>query len=151
MMNDTLRNCIAFLGRLLLSQIFIASGVMKVFAWTKTAEHMQQAGMVAVPFFLAAAIFVEIVAGLMILINWNAAFAAWVLFLYLIPVSVIFHNFWKYTGQMQENQMQHFVKNVTIMGGLLMLSVLRTGRTAFQPSEQRGTMETHQLEHELAV
>ena len=41
------------------------------------------------------------------------------LFLFLIPTTLLFHNFWAYSGADQANQMQHFLKNLAIMGGLL--------------------------------
>jgi len=39
--------------------------------------------------------------------------------LYLIPTTLIFHNFWAFHGVEHQNQMMHFLKNVAIMGGLL--------------------------------
>src|SRR5262245_17978672 len=70
-MYDSTRGFVALMGRLFLSQIFLFSGVMKVVGWSKTASAMQEHGMPAVPFFLAAAIAVELGAGLMILLGWK--------------------------------------------------------------------------------
>ena len=129
-MNRSCWSTVALLGRVLLSHIFIMSGIMKVLNWSQTALHMQQEGMIAVPFFLAAAIAVEIGFGSMILCGCGTRVAAWGLFLFLIPVTAIFHDFWKYEGEAQQNQMQHFSKNVTIMGGLLTLAAAGAGGLA---------------------
>src|SRR5262249_46123837 len=60
------------LGRILLSQIFLISGVAKVLDWSGTAEEMTRMGMVLVPFFLPAAMLVELGGGLSLLLGWKA-------------------------------------------------------------------------------
>ena len=114
-------------GRVLLSLIFISSGVMKIPNWSQTAAHMSEKGMVAVQLFLALAILVEIGAGLGVLLGWWARCSAFTLALYLIPVTLVFHNFWAYGGMEMQNQMQHFMKNLTIFGGLLTLGAVGAG------------------------
>jgi hypothetical protein len=42
------------------------------------------------------------------------------LFLYLIPTTLIFHNFWAFTGIAMQTQLVNFLKNLSIMGGLLL-------------------------------
>jgi putative oxidoreductase len=44
------------------------------------------------------------------------------LFLYIIPTTYFFHNFWTMTGMDQQNNLAHFLKNLAIMGGLLLLA-----------------------------
>jgi len=106
----------------MLSVIFLMSGVMKLTHWAKTEETMASKGMVAVPIFLGIAILMELVGGLSVLVGFKARWGAIVLILFLIPVSLVMHNFWAYEGQMMENQMQHFMKNMTIIGGLFTLA-----------------------------
>jgi putative oxidoreductase len=50
------------------------------------------------------------------------------MFLYLIPVSLVMHNFWAYAGMERVDQMMHFLKNLSIMGGLLMVTAFGAGR-----------------------
>ena len=49
------------------------------------------------------------------------------LFLYLIPTTYFFHNFWAAQGRRSKPQMVNFLKNVAIMGGLLVLAVNGAG------------------------
>src|SRR3954447_26000820 len=84
----------ALAARVLISQIFLLSGVMKIVNWSETAEQMAGRGMFWVPFFLAAATVVELAAGLSLLLGLKARAGALLLFLYLIPVTLVFHNFW---------------------------------------------------------
>ena len=46
----------------------------------------------------------------------------WLLFLYLIPVTLMFHNFWASQGKEQTSQLVNFLKNVGLMGGLLLVT-----------------------------
>jgi len=121
-------------GRLLLSMIFIMSGVQKFMSWEQTAASMDNEGMVFVPFFLVAAALVEILGGLSVLLGFRARWGAAALFLFLIPVTFIFHDFWTYQGEEAMNQMQHFMKNATIMGGLLLVVGFGAGTLSFDQS-----------------
>jgi putative oxidoreductase len=118
----------ALAGRILLAPIFLLSGAMKIMHWNQTADEMAVKGMVAVPFFLALAVLFELGGGLSVLLGYKARLGALALALFLIPVTLVFHDFWTHTGKDMENQMQHFLKNLTIMGGLLTLAAAGAGR-----------------------
>jgi putative oxidoreductase len=124
----TCQSLTALFGRLFLAAIFLASGFMKIGDWSGTSAGMEQKGMVAVPFFLAMAILFEIVGGLSVLLGFFTRWGAAALVIFLIPTTLIFHNFWIEQGMAQMNQMQHFMKNLTIMGGLLMVAAFGPGR-----------------------
>ena len=114
-------------GRILISVMFLISGFFKVGGYAQivgyaTALHLPAPG---VAIALAAA--VELACGLAILAGFKTRFAAWLLFLYLIPVTYFFHNFWAVQGMEQQTQMINFLKNAAIMGGLLVLAVNGAG------------------------
>jgi putative oxidoreductase len=114
-------------GRILISVMFLISGFFKVGGYAQivgyaTALHLPMPGVA-----IAAAAAVELGCGLAVLAGFKTRFAAWLLFLYLIPVTYFFHNFWAVQGQEQQVQMINLLKNVTIMGGLLVLSVNGAG------------------------
>jgi len=111
-------------GRILISVIFLISGFFKVGGYAQmvgyaTAVHLPAPGVA-----IAAAAAVELACGLAILVGFKTRFAAWLLFLYVIPITYFFHNFWAVQGQEQQIQM---IKNMAIMGGLLVLSVNGAG------------------------
>lgn len=114
-------------GRILISAIFILSGLGKIFEWSQTAGYMESKGFPVVPLFQIGAIGVELAGGLSILLGFKARWGAVLLFLYLIPVSLVFHDFWAYTGMERNMQMAHFFKNVAIMGGMLLLTAFGPG------------------------
>ncbi|MGD0426727.1 MAG: DoxX family protein [Candidatus Acidiferrales bacterium] len=114
-------------GRILISVMFLISGFFKVGGYAQivgyaTAMHLPAPGVA-----IAVAAAIELACGLAILAGFKTRFAAWLLFLYLIPVTYFFHNFWAVQGQEQQTQMINFLKNVSIMGGLLVLSVNGAG------------------------
>jgi putative oxidoreductase len=114
-------------GRILIAVIFLISGFFKVGGYAQivgyaTALHLPAPGVA-----IAVAAAVELICGLAILAGFKTRFAAWLLFLYLIPVTYVFHNFWAVQGQEQQMQMVNFLKNVAIMGAMLVLSVNGAG------------------------
>jgi putative oxidoreductase len=114
-------------GRILLSVMFLISGVFKVAAYSQivgyaTATHLPAPGVA-----IALAAVVELACGLAVLAGFKTRIVAWVLFLYLIPVTFYFHNFWAVQGAAQQTQMVNFLKNAAIMGGLLVLAVNGAG------------------------
>ncbi len=71
------------------------------------------------PLAQAAAVLVEPVGIASLVQGYRVRIAAFVMFLYLIPAMLLFHNFWAFQGAVREDLMIHFLKNVAIMGGLL--------------------------------
>lgn len=108
-------------GRILLSLLFILSALGKIGAWAPLVQQLAAKGIPYAPFFLGAALVIELVGGLTLLLGWHARLGAWLLFLYLIPTTGIMHNFWAYTGEEQQVQLVNFLKNLAIMGGLLLV------------------------------
>src|SRR5262245_64475812 len=126
-MAECCRPLAALCGRILLSAIFLFSGVGKLMDWSGTAGGMEKHGMVAVPIFLAGAIALELGGGLSVLLGWKARWGAVALLVFLVPATLIFHNFWAEEGAARMNQMTHFMKNTALMGGLLMVVAVGPG------------------------
>jgi putative oxidoreductase len=129
-MSNTLNSVLLLAGRILLALIFLLAGIGKLVDWSATERMMTDHGMIGVSFLLPAAAFLEISGGLALLAGWATRPAAFALFLFLIPTTLIFHNFWAYDGLAQQNQMQNFMKNLAIMGGLLELAAAGAGAYA---------------------
>jgi putative oxidoreductase len=109
-------------GRLLICQIFILSGIMKVMDPAATAAQMEERRMFWIPFFLWSAAAVELVGGLSLLLGFKTRLGALVLFLFLIPVTLTFHSWWTYTDpKEQQVNMLFFLHNLTLMGGLVLV------------------------------
>ena len=117
-----MNNLAALAGRILIAVIFLLSGIDKFMHFAPTFGYMKGAGLPFPEFLLVASAVVETVAALAILAGWKTRWAAAALFLWMIPVTWVFHN---PAGGME--QMAHFMKNVSISGGLLMLFAFGPG------------------------
>ena len=106
-------------GRFLLSVIFILSGFGKLMQFAGTASMMASKGIPLAKLALVISILVEIGGGLALLTGFKVRYVAPIMALWLVPVTLVFHNFWAYQGQEAMGQQINFLKNVAIMGGLL--------------------------------
>ncbi len=110
------------MGRILLSLIFILSGFNKINGWDGTLGFMAAKGVPMTEIFLALTIAIELGGGLMIALGLYARWAAFAIFLFLIPVTLLFHPFWA-----DPEQMNSFMKNIAIMGGMLYIMTHGSG------------------------
>ena len=108
-----------FLGRVLLSFVFIFAGIKKILFLGDTIQYMAANKVPWPEFFVLLAIVVEIVGGLFVLLGYRAGLGAGMLMVFLIPVTLYFHNFWSYDGVARTIHIQMFFKNLAIFGGLL--------------------------------
>jgi putative oxidoreductase len=106
-------------ARVLVSLIFILSGLGKLFAFSATAAKMGADGFPAPSFFLAGAILVETLGGTALLLGFKTIYAAWALFLFLIPTTIIFHAANIADPVHGQEQIVHTLKNLAILGALL--------------------------------
>lgn len=125
-------------ARILLSLIFVISGVLKIVAWDATAAMMQAEGMVAVPLFLLGALALELLGGLSVMTGTYARIGAAALIVFLIPVTLVFHDFWVYEGAEQQMQMANFLRNVALVGGLLLVIAQGAGRYSVDARLEQG-------------
>jgi putative oxidoreductase len=109
-------------GRILMSVLFLVSGFFKVGAYSQMVGYAASKGVPLAGVAVACAAVLELAGGLAILIGFQTRIAAWLLFLYLIPTTFYFHNFWAMQGMEQQDNMVHLLKNVAIMGGLVILA-----------------------------
>ena len=120
---EGLKSFAILIGRILLVLIFIQSWIGKIGNFDGTAQFMAKAGMPMASFFLVGAICFELVGSLTIFLGFYARLGAVLLLLFLIPTTIIFHG---HFGDM--NQQIHFMKNVSMFGGILLLLTSGSGR-----------------------
>tara|TARA_B100000029_G_scaffold205425_1_gene203341 strand:+ start:87 stop:476 length:390 start_codon:yes stop_codon:yes gene_type:complete len=102
-------------GRIFLSTLFLFEGIKKIFYQDETIEYMENFG---VPEFLFyPSLIFEIVIPILLIIGLKTRFAATLMFLFTITVSIIFHT--DFGNQMQ---IIAFLKNLSIAGGFLIIA-----------------------------
>lgn len=127
-------------GRFLITFIFLRSAFGKIGNFAGVAGGMAAKGMPYAEFLLACAIAIEIVGGLCVLTGWQARWGALALLIFLIPATLIFHNYWAVDpAQAKElaNQTNHFFKNLTIMGALVFVIGVGSGPLSIDRSGQK--------------
>lgn len=118
----------ALLGRVLLASLFVWSGWGKLNGFSGTAGFIGSQGLPMPQVLAALAIAVELGGGILLLIGLKARWVALALVGFLIVITPIFHNFWDAPAAQAKMQEINFLKNVAIMGGILMVAAFGPGR-----------------------
>src|SRR5271170_3931324 len=96
-------NVVTLAGRILMSAIFILAGIGKISAFAGTVGYAAAAHVPMPQVAIAVALTIELLGGLAILVGFETRIAAWIMFLYMIPISFFFHNFWAMEGAARMN------------------------------------------------
>ncbi len=126
-MQGTINQFGPLVGRILLSLIFLISGLGKIGGFAGTAGYMASKGLPMADVLLVITIVIEVGAALMIIAGYKARLGATALFLWMIPVTFIFHNFWAVPAAEQQIQQIMFMKNLGLMGGMLYIMAFGSG------------------------
>ncbi len=121
---------VPLVGRLMMTYIFVTSGIAKIFDWPGNVAYMNTRHLPIIPVLLAGALVIEVAGSVCLVTGYQARIAAFVMFWYTTAVTVIFHNYWAASGMMAGTEETHFRKNLAIMGGLLMLAYSGPGKWA---------------------
>lgn len=126
-MNPFSQSLLSLAGRLLLALLFIPAGISKITGFEGTVGFIASKGLPAAGLMAAGAIAVELGAGLALAAGWHARLAALLLAGFTLVASVIFHNFWAMPADQQMLQSLMFMKNIGVVGGLLMVVAAGAG------------------------
>ena len=126
-MTDVINKFGPVVGRILMAIIFLKSGIGKIGGFAGTAGYMASKGLPMAEVLLVITIIIEIGAAAMLIVGWKARWGAAALFLWMIPVTLLFHNFWAMPADQQYVQSIMFFKNVTMMGGMLYIMAFGSG------------------------
>jgi putative oxidoreductase len=124
---DALNRFGPLVGRILIALIFVFSGFGKITGFEGTAGYIASKGLPLPQLAVVVAIIVELGGGIILVLGWKARWAAAAMFLFTAIAAIIFHNFWAASGDEAQNQMIHFMKNISMLGGLLYIVVYGSG------------------------
>ena len=89
-----MRPYVELFGRVLVSVIFLVTGFSKLTGYAGTTKMLGGMGIPFASVAAAIAMLIELGGGLALVVGWQTRFVAWVMFLYLIVITVKIHNFW---------------------------------------------------------
>ena len=122
-----MNSSVALVARILLASIFLISGVRKIMAFSIVAGMMGGKGFPMPEVMLGLTIALELVGGVLLILNVMTRPVAIALAAFTVVAGAIFHNFWAKTGlppPEYNSDLNHFLKNVAIAGGLLMVAAV---------------------------
>ena len=118
-----------YLGaRVMLAAIFLLTGWDKLADRQDAAADIAEVGLPAPVLLAVLAGVVELVCGALLAVGWRAAWAAGGLLMFLLPVTVLLENPLAATADF--GTVIDFLKNLAIMGGLLMVVLWERRRDA---------------------
>ena len=107
---------VEFIGRLLLSALFLIEGFGKISMQENVITYMEDYGVPGVLF--VPAIVLEILFPLLLIVGYKTKWAASVMALFTFTVAIIFH-----TDFSEGMQMVFFLKDLAIAGGFMIILV----------------------------
>jgi len=114
-------------GRILLSLVFLIAGYRKLMGVAASAGYFAKLGFPMPDVMVWVAIAIELGAGILLVLGWKARWAAWFLALFTLVAAFAAHRFWEVDPAQYANQMNHFLKNLAIVGGLMFVAAIGPG------------------------
>jgi putative oxidoreductase len=118
---------VTLIGRVLMAALFIIFGIRKVLAFGFYAGYFAKLGFPLPEVMVVLAIIIEVGGGLLLAIGWKTRWMAWALAIFTVVATFMAHRYWAFDAQQYVPQMTNFWKNMTIVGGLLMVACFGPG------------------------
>ena len=126
---------VVLVGRVCFSLIFL----MTIFGHFSAGYigYAAQQGVPAASLLVPLSGIIAIAGGLSIALGYKAKIGAWLIVLFLVPVTFAMHNFWTVTDPMMRGmQLAMFMKNVSMFGAALLISYFGSGPLSLDARRQ---------------
>ena len=124
-----MKDVIDLIGRILISIIFLYEAYDSMFYFQETKEVMTAYGVTwNQDFLVISSIICLVLGGLLLLLGYRPGFGSFLILLYWIPVTFIAPSFWNDPPENQRIEAILFMKNLAIIGGLMLVYVNGSGR-----------------------
>lgn len=121
-------DALSLIGRIFLAVVFVVSGFGKIAGFAGVVGAIASQGLPAAQVFAVATIVIELGVGLMLVAGWKARWAAFLLAVFTAIVTFFFHNFWAVPEAQKMMEQINFMKNLALIGGLMMVMAYGPGR-----------------------
>jgi putative oxidoreductase len=113
-------------GRILFSLIFLMTAINHFSG--KTIGYAASQNVPFASVLVPASGIIATLGALSIILGYRARLGAWLIVLFLVPVTLMMHNFWTITDpMMRQMQMAMFLKNISMLGAALMITYFGSG------------------------
>ncbi|MDH1655293.1 DoxX family protein [Pseudomonas mosselii] len=125
---DGQRDVILLLARILLMILFVLSGWSKLSGFEGTVGYMTSLGAPAPMLAAAVAVIMELLVGILLILGFYTRPLALLFALFVLGTALLGHPFWNMVEPERSANMTQFLKNLAIVGGMLLLAVTGAGR-----------------------
>ena len=115
------------IGRMLLATVFLVAGIRKLMGIAGATAYMTKLGFPMPEVMVWVAVIVEIGGGLALIVGWQARRVAWLMILFTAIATLMAHRFWEFDAAQYGAQLNNFLKNAAILGGLLYVATFGAG------------------------
>lgn len=130
------KGAVVLLGRFLFVLIFVMSSFNHFSR--QTIGYAAAHGVPFAPIAVPLSGIIALLGGVSILLGYRAKLGAWLIVLFLVPVTLTMHKFWGVSDPMMaQTQMIHFMKNLSMLGGALLLSQFGAGPLSLDARRSR--------------
>lgn len=127
-------------ARVCLCLIFLKAGISHIVGYSSTVEMMAGMGLPIPELLLIFTIAFQILGGLSLLLGYKVKIGSILLILFLIPATLVFHN-----PIGDANQINDFLKNIGLIGGLLMVIYTGAGALSIDRTGDRDRQVTREV------
>lgn len=116
---------LSLIGRIIFGGYFLISGINHLLNSEQMSGYAASKG---VPMPTAAVLFsglLLVAGGALVLIGYKVRIGALLIALFLLPVSIMMHNFWAVPAEAKQMEMVNFMKNMGLLGASLMIASVR--------------------------
>jgi putative oxidoreductase len=123
-------------ARVCLCLIFLKAGISHILGFNSTALMMTKNGLPFANILLLFTVVFQLLGGLSLLLGYKVKIGSILLILFLIPATLVFHNFIA-----DSNEINDFLKNIGLIGGLLMVIYTGAGALSIDSRQESKTRE----------
>jgi putative oxidoreductase len=125
---------LVLIGRILFSAIFIRSGVQHFTGVAMMAPYAGAKGVPAEKFMVQLTGAMIFLGGISVLLGVYVRIGAALLVIFMIPTTIVMHNYWTLTDPMaRANDQAHFIKNLALAGAALLIWYFGPGPLSLAP------------------
>lgn len=120
------------IGRILLAWVFVGSAYGALFNFSGSVGYFRSLNVPTPELFAITSIAVEVLISVGLILGVGTRFCAVLMFVFVLAATIVGHRYWEYpAGAQQIGQYNHFLKNISIMGGAMLIFVTGAGRFSF--------------------
>lgn len=121
-------DALILIGRILLAWIFVGSAYGAMTNFSGSVGYFRSLHVPAPELFTTMTVALEVLMSAGLILGIGTRYCAVLVFLFVLVATAIAHRYWEYPAGQQIGQYNNFLKNISIMGGAMLIFVTGAGR-----------------------